>query len=218
MLALLGWNEGEGTEKEIYSLDELMNAFSLKHVSKSGAKFNPDKTKWFNQQYLQLKSDDELTDLFLAHTLAMKMNPILMATVNNIAKHLDDKEYIKKVISLIKERAIFVSDLLSLGNFFFIAPTSYHDKAKKQWKEDTPELMNELISVLKRIENFSSNNIETVVKTWIASKAIGFGKIMQPLRLSLVGAMQGPHLFDIMDLIGKNETVERIERAVKSLA
>ncbi|MDY7394679.1 glutamate--tRNA ligase [Aureibaculum sp. 2210JD6-5] len=217
MLALLGWNEGEGTEKEIYSLDELIEAFSLEHVSKAGAKFNPDKTKWFNQQYLQLKSDDELADLFSAHVLAIKSNPILMESINKIAKHLDDKNYIKKVISLIKERAVFVSDLLRLGSFFFVAPTSYDEKAKKQWKEDTPELMNELVAVLNPIDEFSSPNIETTVKEWITRKEVGFGKVMQPLRLSLVGAVQGPHLFDIMELIGKEETINRVEKAVKSL-
>lgn len=218
MLAMLGWNEGEGSEKEIYSLKELINAFSLEHVSKAGAKFNPDKTKWFNQQYLQLKSDDELADLFSAHVLAMKTNPVILQSLNGIAKHLEDRNYIKKVIYLIKERATFVADLLSLGNFFFIAPSSFDEKAsKKAWKEDTLDLMHELISVLNSIDNFSSQNIETVVKAWITNKEIGFGKVMQPLRLSLVGAMQGPHLFDIMDMIGKEETVERIEWAVKSL-
>ncbi len=217
MLALLGWNEGEGSEKEIYSLDELIKAFSLEHVSKAGAKFNPDKTKWFNQQYLQLKSDDELVDLFFAHIMAMKTNPMLMESLSKTAKHLEDTNYIRKVISLIKERATFVSDLLSLGNFFFIAPSSYDEKAMKQWKEDTPELMNDLISVIKPIENFSSNNIESIVKEWINNKGIGFGKVMQPLRLSLVGAMQGPHLFDIMDMIGKDETIERINRAINIL-
>ncbi|MET2986440.1 glutamate--tRNA ligase [Aureibaculum conchae] len=217
MLALLGWNEGEGTEKEIYSLQELIEAFSLEHVSKSGAKFNPDKTKWFNQQYLQAKSDDELAELFAVHVLAMKTNPSVMASLNENAKHLDDKAYIKKVIALIKERATFVSDLLKLGSFFFIAPTSYDEKAaKKAWKEGATELMNELVSILKPIDNFSSENVESIVKTWITNKEIGFGKVMQPLRLSLVGAMQGPHIFDIMELIGKNETVDRIEKAVTS--
>ncbi|MBJ2174126.1 glutamate--tRNA ligase [Aureibaculum sp. A20] len=217
MLALLGWNEGSGSEKEIYSLEELVHSFSLKHVSKAGAKFNPDKTKWFNQQYLQLKSDDELADLFSLHILAMNSNPTLMESFKKTAKHLEDKNYIKQVVSLIKERATFVSDLLSLGSFFFIAPTSYDDKAKKQWKEGTTELMNELISVLNPIQDFNSKNIENIVKEWITNKEIGFGKVMQPLRLSLVGAMQGPHIFDIMDLIGKKDTIERIEKAIERL-
>lgn len=218
MLALLGWNQGDGTEKEIYSLEELIEAFSLEHVSKAGAKFNPDKTKWFNQQYLQLKSNDELANMFSTHILAMSSNPILIESINKTSKRLDDKNYIKKVISLIKERATFVSDLLRLGNFFFIAPTSYDEKAtKKAWKEDTPALMTELISVLEPIDNFSSDDIENTVKNWINSKEIGFGKVMQPLRLSLVGAMQGPHLYDIMELIEKEETIERIKRAIDKI-
>jgi len=214
MLAMLGWNEGDGSEKEIYSLEELIKAFSLEHVSKAGAKFNPEKATWFNQQYLHKKSDEELAELFLAHTIAIQSNTALV----KIGKHLNDKIYITKVISLIKERATFVSDLLSLGNFFFITPTSYDEKAsRKSWKEDTPELMQELITVLNGVDDFTSNTIETIVKEWITTKEIGFGKVMQPLRLSLVGAMKGPHLFDIMGLIGKEETVIRIENAIENL-
>jgi len=218
MLALLGWNEGDGSEKEIYSLKELIKVFSLEHVSKAGAKFNPDKAKWFNQQYLQQKSDEELAEMFLAYTLTMQSNPTLITSFHNVGNHLNDKTYITKVISLIKERATFVADLLSLGNFFFITPDSYEEKAsKKAWKEGAPQLMQELITVINGIENFSSQNIETVVKEWITSQEIGFGKVMQPLRLSLVGAMKGPHLFDIMALIGQTETVKRIENAIEKL-
>ena len=218
MLALLGWNEGEGSEKEIYSLEELVKVFSLEHVSKAGAKFNPDKVKWFNQQYLQQKTNEELAELFLAHTLAIQSNPTLATSFPQIGNHFNDKVYITKVISLIKERATFVSDLLSLGSFFFITPTTYNEKAsRKSWKETTPELMKELISVLNSIEDFSSENIENQVKEWITSKEIGFGKVMQPFRLSLVGAMKGPHLFDIAGLIGKEEAVLRIENAIEKL-
>ncbi len=204
MLALLGWNEGDGSEKEIYSLQELINTFSLEHVSKAGAKFNPDKAKWFNQQYLHEKSDEELAQLFLKTLEGFKTLPEL--------------SYIKKVVSLIKERATFVNDFWDLSSFFFETPTSYDEKAsKKQWKEGTPQLMQELIEVLKSIDDFSSQNIETVVKEWIATKEIGFGKVMQPLRLSLVGAMKGPHLFDIIALIGKKEVMERVEKAISKL-
>ncbi len=209
MLALLGWNEGDGTEKEIYSLEELIKAFSLEHVSKAGAKFNPDKTKWFNQQYLQQKSDDELVEMFQL---------ILNKKLENSHLVKNDKEYIKKVIVLLKDRATFISDFWSLGNFFFIAPTSYDEKAvRKQWKETTPQLMKELIMVLKSTESFSSLSIENTVKNWITTKEIGFGKVMQPLRISLVGALQGPHLFDIMEIIGKNETIIRIKKAIDKL-
>jgi len=202
MLALLGWNPG--TEQEIFTLEELCKTFSLDRVSKSGAKFSPDKTKWFNQQYMMLKSNEELADLF---------------TVVLVEKGIDkDKAYITKVVSLIKERAVFISDFWDLSNFFFEVPTEYDAKAsKKNWKEGTPYLMNELIAVIENIEEFSSLNIETIVKEWITSKEIGFGKVMQPFRLSLVGAMKGPHLFDIAEMIGKSATVERLKNTIDKL-
>lgn len=202
MLALLGWNPG--TDQEIFSLEELTQVFDLKRVSKSGAKFSPDKTNWFNQQYMQTKSDAELTELFL---------PIL-----NEKQVKVEKEYVQKVVSLIKERAVFVSDFWELSNFFFKAPALYDEKAsKKNWKEETSELMTELISVFESIEDFSSTNTETVIKEWITNKEIGFGKVMQPLRLSLVGKLAGPHLFDIIAMIGKEETIKRIENAIEQL-
>jgi glutamyl-tRNA synthetase len=202
MLALLGWNPG--TEQELFSLEELIQVFDLKRVSKSGAKFSPEKTNWFNQQYMQSKTNSELTDLFL---------PILKE------KQVDaEKDYVQKVVSLIKERAVFVADFWSLSDFFFQSPAKYDAKAsKKNWKEETPELMNELITVLKNIEGFSSTNTETLIKEWITNKEIGFGKVMQPLRLSLVGKLAGPHLFDIIEMIGKNETINRIENAIQKL-
>jgi len=205
MLALLGWNPG--TEQEIFSLEELTQIFDLNRVSKSGAKFSPDKTKWFNQQYLQMKPDEELAALFLQENV-----PFDFAQGTN-------KEYVTKVVSLIKERAVFVKDFWDLGSFFFVDPTEYDPKAvKKQWKEGTPALMNELLIVLDGIEDFSSENLETVVKEWITSKEIGFGKVMQPLRLSLVGALKGPHLFDIMSMIGKEKTINRIKNAIEKLS
>ncbi|WP_299047828.1 glutamate--tRNA ligase [uncultured Polaribacter sp.] len=202
MLAFLGWNPG--TEQEIFSLEELVQTFDLKRVSKSGAKFSPDKTKWFNQQYMQSKSDAELTDLFL---------PILAK--KEIVK---DYNFVLKVVSSIKERAIFVADFWNLSSFFFETPTSYDPKAaKKNWKGTTSELMKELISVIENIGNFSSENTEKEIKGWITTKEIGFGKVMQPLRLSLVGKLAGPHLFDIIAMIGKEETIKRIENAIENL-
>ncbi|WP_369048283.1 glutamate--tRNA ligase [Tenacibaculum sp. UWU-22] len=202
MLALLGWNPG--TEQELFSLEELIQAFSLKRVSKSGAKFSPDKTKWFNQQYLQRKPNDELADLYL---------PILEEK-----KVLTNKAYVEKVVSLIKERAVFVADFWDLSSFFFIAPNTYDEKAaRKNWKPETSVLMTELINVITPIQDFSSSNTETLIKQWINDKEIGFGKVMQPLRLSLVGAMKGPHLFDIMEQIGKPETIKRIQQAIATL-
>lgn len=199
MLAFLGWNPG--TEQEIFSLEELIHIFDLKRVSKSGAKFSPEKARWFNQQYMQTKSDAELTNLYL---------PILED--KGISKA---PEFVEKVVSLIKERAVFVTDFWDLSSFFFQSPTAYDAKAsKKNWKEGTPDLMKELITVISSIEDFSSINTETVIKEWITAKEIGFGKVMQPLRLSLVGALKGPHLFDIIEMIGKEETLKRLENAL----
>ena len=200
MLALLGWNPG--TEQEIFSLSELIQVFDLKRVSKSGAKFNPDKTKWFNQQYMQQKSVVELTNLY---------KPILKE--KGIER---DKNMIEKVVSLVKERAVFVADFWELSNFFFEAPTTFDEKAvAKNWKEDTSSIMKQLLNVIIKIDDFSSQNTEVIIKDWITKNEIGFGKVMQPLRLSLVGEMKGPHLFDIMEIIGKQETIQRIETAIK---
>jgi len=202
MLALLGWNPG--TEQEIFTLDELCKAFSLERVSKSGAKFSPDKTKWFNQQYMMQKDNAELAELYA-----------VILTEKGIST---EKDYVTKVVSLIKERATFVADFWELSNFFFENPSEYDAKAsKKNWKEGTAELMQELIAVLETIEDFNSLNIETIVKEWITGKEIGFGKVMQPFRLSLVGAMKGPHLFDIAEMIGKQATIDRIKNAISTL-
>ena len=203
MLAFLGWNPG--TEQEIFSLEELTKSFDLSRVSKSGAKFSPDKTKWFNQQYLQAASNEKLTTLFL---------PILEE--KGITT---DKNTVEKVVSLIKERAVFVADFWELSSFFFENPSEYDAKAtKKQWKETTGELMQELIKVITSIEDFTIENTQTVIKGWITSKEIGFGKVMQPLRLSLVGKLAGPDLFDIMMMIGKENTLQRIQNAIDKLS
>ncbi len=204
MLSLLGWNPG--TEQEIFSLEELTEAFDLKRVSKSGAKFNPDKAKWFNQQYLQTKKDSLLADLFIE-------------SFNNCFEVKPEKAYVEKVVSLIKERAVFVADFWDLGSFFFETPKEYDAKAsKKQWKENTGTILAEVAEVIEKVENFSSSEIETQVKAWITDREIGFGRVMQPLRLSLVGALKGPHLFDIIEMIGKEETLHRIHKIVKELS
>jgi glutamyl-tRNA synthetase len=202
MLAFLGWNPG--TEQELFSFADLIESFDLKRVGKSGAKFNLEKAHWFNQQYMQNKDARELAKTFL---------PILKQ--KGIAKSLD---FVEKVVSSIKERAVFVNDFWDLSSFFFEAPSSYDTKAsKKNWKEGTPLLMEELITIIASLDHFSSENTEKKVKEWIVSKDIGFGKVMQPLRLSLVGALKGPNLFDITELIGKEETVKRIQNAIKNL-
>ena len=202
MLALLGWNPG--TEQEIFTLQQLCEAFTIERVSKSGAKFSPDKTKWFNQQYMMLKSNEELA--------------VLYSTILEDKGIKKDVSYITKVVEAIKERATFIADFWELSDFYFSDPTVYEEKAaRKNWKEDTATLMEELIVVIESIENFNSNAIETIVKDWITSKEIGFGKVMQPFRLSLVGAMKGPHLFDIAEMIGKQATINRIKKAINTL-
>ncbi|MEH6704597.1 MAG: glutamate--tRNA ligase [Galbibacter orientalis] len=201
-LAFLGWNPG--TEQEIFNLDELINAFELEKVHKAGARFDPDKTKWYNHQYLQQKEDKELAAQYM---------PMLVAQGINV-----EVDYVEKVVSLIKERASFVSEFWELSSFFFTAPSTYDAKAsKKQWKENTNEYINELVPVINEIGEFSSKNIEAVVKQWISDKELGFGQVMPPLRLALVGEMKGPHVFDIIELIGKEETVNRLQKAVEVL-
>ncbi|HNP32048.1 MAG TPA: glutamate--tRNA ligase [Flavobacterium sp.] len=199
-LALLGWNDG--TDQELFSLAELVEKFDLNRVHKAGAKFDPEKNKWFNHQYLQKQSDESLAELFKKDLLN-----------RNISTALD----LTRVVSLIKERAYFVSEFWEMSNFFFEAPTSYDEKAAKNWNENTPRLMQELISVLENISDFTSANIERVVKDWMTQNEIGMGKVMQPFRLSLVGALKGPHLFDIVELIGKEETINRLHKAIATL-
>ena len=203
MLAFLGWNPG--TEQEIFSIKDLIKTFDLKRVSKSGAKFSLEKAQWFNQQYMQTKDSATLTKAYL---------PILKE--KRVA--YKSSEFVEKVIATIKERAVFVNDFWSLSFFFFEAPTSYDAKAsKKSWKDGTSKLMEELITVLTPLKNFSSENTEKKIKEWIVKKEIGFGKVMQPLRLALVGALKGPHLFDIIEMIGKEETIKRLQNAIKNL-
>ena len=200
-LALLGWNDG--TEQELFSLSALVEKFDLSRVHKAGAKFDPEKNKWFNHQYLIKQKDADLAKSFA---------PIVTEKGFSV-----DEITLIKIVSLIKERAHFVSEFWELSDFFFMAPTSYDEKASKNWKAETPALMQELISVLSEIANFTAANIETIVKNWMTKNEIGMGKVMQPFRLSVVGALKGPHLFEIVELIGKEETIKRIEKAVATL-
>jgi len=200
-LAMLGWNDG--TDKELFSLEELAEAFDLNRVHKSGARFDIEKAKWFNHQYLIRRNDGDLAKTFV---------PVLEE------KGIDISKYdIPRIVSFIKERAHFISDFWDLTDFFFQAPTSYDEKASKNWKEETPALMQELISTLEYIDGFDSANIEAIVKDWLTKNEIGMGKVMQPFRLSLVGALKGPHLFDIVEIIGKEETISRIQKAIATL-
>lgn len=198
MLAFLGWNPG--TEQEIFSLEELVSAFELERVHKAGAKFDPEKTKWFQHQYIQKVSDEKLASQF---SELLNLKGIL--TVLNLTK----------IVSLLKERATFVNDLWEQGSFFFEAPKNFDEKAvEKAFKAETPELLQKVVSILSSSENFSSENISEKVKGWITSENISFGKVMMPLRLALVGEMKGPDVFDILSILGKEESISRIEKAI----
>ena len=206
-LALLGWNPG--TEQEIFSLEELISTFSLERVNKSGARFDPDKTKWYNQHYMQIQDNAVLANAFM---LNLKTKGITLPNDKNNA------EYVKQVVALIKERATFVNDFWELGNYFFLAPSEYDEKAvKKQSKDDTASIMGQLLSLLEGLEDFGSQNLETQVKQWITENELSFGKVMPPLRLVIVGEMKGPHIFDIMALIGKKDCINRIKTAITVL-
>jgi glutamyl-tRNA synthetase len=204
MLAFLGWNPG--TTQEIFSMNEMIQAFSLEKVGKAGARFDPDKAKWFNHHYLQKKDPARLATSF---------NEILKEKKADYAD-ID----VRNVVKLIRERANFVSDFWDHGHFFFKPPEEYDQKAvKKSWKEDTPGIMKELINVLSDIEisEFTTENTEKKVKQWINKKELGMGEVMNPFRLCIVGELKGPHLFDIIKLIGKKETLARIKTGLRNI-
>jgi glutamyl-tRNA synthetase len=200
-LALLGWNPG--TEQEIFSMQELIDQFSLERVSKSGAKFDYEKGKWFNHKYLQLKPITEIADLF-NRTLSEKNISI-------------EKSKLEKIVSLVRERANFVNEIWEQSSFFFVAPEAYDEKTvQKRWKEETPNQMRELASVLSEINDFSSAKTEEIVKSWIETKGYNMGAIMNAFRLAIVGAPKGPSVFDIVSIVGKEETIKRIENLLKN--
>ncbi len=202
MLALLGWNPG--TEQELFSMQELIDGFSLDRVSKSGARFQPDKAKWFNAQYMHRKSDEELAELF---------QPILREHGVETSDELAGK-----AAGIMKERATFITDLWDLTSYFFVAPTSYEEKqTKKYWKGENPARLKELREVLASIDNFSKENTEAVVGAWIAEKEYGMGQIMNTLRLALVGAGKGPGMYDVTAFIGKDECLKRIDYILENL-
>ncbi len=198
-LALLGWNPGNN--QELFTLDELILLFDLSRCSKSGAKFDFEKAKWFNHHYMQSKPDDELATLFEP---VLKQHGLSVSRVKVI-----------RVVRLLKERINFIPEFWESGSFFFIAPTTYDEKAvKKRWKEETSSQMMELADLLHNLDDFSAQNQEVRVKDWIQTKEYHLGNIMNAFRLSVVGALKGPHLFDITALLGKEETITRLRRAV----
>jgi glutamyl-tRNA synthetase len=203
MLAFLGWNPG--TEQELFTREELTQSFSLDQVNSSGAKFDFDKTKWFQQQWF-VEQDDAVVGSAFAKALQHK------------GIEYGSQDYVNIVVGLVKERAVFVEDLFELAGFFFTAPAEFEEKtASKSWKEDTSDIMKNVIQVLKNTTDDSAAGLSDAVKSWIKEQEMGLGKVMMPLRLALVGSLMGPDVFEIASLIGKQETVARIETAIEKL-
>ncbi|MDQ0068032.1 glutamate--tRNA ligase [Chryseobacterium lathyri] len=199
MVALLGWTPAD--DKEILSLEEMSKEFDLHKVHKAGARFSKEKSEWFNHQYIQMKSDDELLQ-------------ILKNTDLNLSGVADEK--LVKIIGLMKERATFPKDIYENGKFFFEAPVSYDEKAsKKAWNEETSAVLEELVKNLATTE-FTSEILKQAVHDFAENKGLGMGKVMMPLRLSLVGELKGPDVPDIMELIGKEESISRINNAINN--
>ena len=202
-LALLGWNPG--TDEEIFSMDELIRLFSLERCSKSGARFDYEKGKWFNHKYLQKKSDEELARMFAPELAAHGVTGV-------------DAAKLAKIIGLVKERISFVKELWEQTSFFFIAPESYNPKdVKKRWKSETPAILEELIALLEGIGDFGSAAVEAVVIPYIEQKGYHMGNVMNAFRLAVVGECRGPHMFDITEIIGKEETVRRLRTAIENI-
>ena len=201
-LALLGWNPGN--DQEVMSMEELIQAFDLHHCSKSGAKFDYEKGKWFNHQYIQKRSNKEIAAMF---------QPILES--HGIQA---DPAYVEKVVGMMKNRVNFVKELWETCSFFFVAPTEYDEKTrKKRWKEDSAAQLSEMMELLKVREPFDIEGTENEVKAWIESKGYHLGNIMNATRLALVGEGKGPHIFDITEALGKEESLRRIQRAIDIL-
>lgn len=202
MLALLGWNSG--TEQEFFSMDELIGSFDLSRVVKSGARFDPEKAKWFNRHYLQQKSPAELAVLFL---------PILKE--KGFTPEIDQLE---RIVGMIQERCDFVKDLWDQGHFFFQAPESYDEKTiQKKWKPDTNEKLQAISGLFETIENWKAESIKELFSAFMTEKEWGFGVVMVPIRLALVGSSSGPDLFEIFEILGKEETISRIESAISKI-
>lgn len=203
MLVLLGWNPGNN--EELFTLDELVNSFSLDRVGKSGARFDPDKTKWFNQQYLRSKTDTELADL---------LAPIVSSETGSDF----EKSFLAGVCSLMKERASFVGEMYVDGAYFFQDVNEYDDKTvKKKWKDNTAEIMHELVSELESVNDFSEANIEAVFSAFLEKKELGFGQVGPGFRLLVTGTGAGPSMFEICALLGREKVLERMKDGIEKI-
>ena len=206
-LALLGWHQTG--DKEIYSMDELIHDFSLDRVSKAGAKFDYEKGKWFNHQYLMLRDNELLASEFLT---------VLEKHGIDLQKSGVSREQLTHIVGLMKERVNFVSELWEQCNFFFVAPEQYDEKSlKKRWKEESPRQMKELHDLLAAADDWSSEALDALVMPWIESKGYGVGLVMNAFRICLVGAARGPHIWEITSVLGKAETLRRVEVAIERI-
>lgn len=202
-LALLGWNPGDDTE--LMDIDTLIEKFSFGHCSRSGAKFDYKKAAWFNHEYLMAMTDERLASLY---------KPLLLE--KGITGFSD--EYIARAVGMVKGRIEFVKDLDVQADFFFKAPETYAEKdIRKRWKADTPRIMEELIGVIGKIDDMTSANAEKIVLEWIAANDYHLGNVMNAFRLAVVGACRGPHMFDITEIMPKEETIRRIRRAIDTI-
>ena len=200
MLAFLGWNPG--TEKEIFSLEELVEAFSLERVSKAGAKFDPEKTKWFQQQYLRSTSDSHLAEI------------ISESSEINISK-----EKLESICALMKERATFPKDILEDGSYLMSAPNSYDEKMiSKKWKPNTHEIMSDWKMILDQLDSFDADTIESSFKQFLSSNELGFGAVLLPFRILVTGVGAGPGMFDIAAYLGKDEVLSRMNKGLNYIA
>ena len=201
-LALLGWNPG--TEQEMFTLQQLVEAFDISKCSKAGAKFDYQKGIWFNHEYILQKSDEEIAHLFA---------PIVAN--NGVEETL---KRVTEVVHMMKDRVNFVKELWPLCSFFFLPPIEYDEKTvKKRWKEDSGKVLGQLCGVLERITDFSVEGQETIVKAWIEKMGYKLGDVMNAWRLALVGEGKGPGMFDISAFLGKEETIRRTRRAIEVL-
>ena len=204
-LALLGWNPGDDTE--MMSMDELIAKFSIDHCSRAGAKFAYEKGRWFNHEYLQLLPDAELAELF---------KPVMRA--HGVDPEAFSDEYITRAVGMVKSRINFVADLWDHARFFFVAPDTYEEKSvKKRWNEDTPRIMGELQEQLRALPSLESKAAEETILKWITDNGYHMGNVMNAFRLAVVGECKGPHMFDITELLGLDETVARLAAAVERL-
>lgn len=203
MLALLGWHP-EG-EQEIFSMQELIESFSLERVGKSGSRFDPEKAKWFNQQYLRNLPEDKINQQFTEYLQKKGVNA-----------HPD---FTGKICEMLKERAVFIADIYQEGQFFFEAPSTYDEKVvRKRWKNEVPEHIKSIQNILRETEPFTAAVIKENISEYITKNELGFGAIMNALRLTIVGSSKGPDLMEIMSLLGKDETLNRVANAIRSLS